>query len=447
MSHCLTEEQPAQPGFQPAEDAAGQGLYYGWIMLPMSMIALIASSPGQTFGVSIFNEPMRLSLGLTHGQLAAAYMLGTVLGALPITYIGYQMDRRSLRQTMLIVVCMFSAACLLTALVQGWLMLVGAFCLLRMLGPGALAFLSGNTLPFWFERRLGMVEGLRQLGMAAAMVMIPALNLWLVSQWGWRGAYAVLGVAVWLVLFPLFGLLYHNRPEDVGQHIDGKPLRTRPSPSRKIRAGFWGLTLEEALRTSAFWIVTAGTAVFGLIHTAVFFCLVPIFQERGLAESHAAATLTIFAICLAVMQLAGGLLADRVRAPRLLCVGLGGLAAAVMVLLSASSATGALVAGAMLGAAQGLFFGTAQPLWARYFGRRHLGKIRGVLMTINVGSSSTGVLLAGLTRDWLGNFGPVLVALAILPLPVACLSLLATPPQPCDEADATVPELATVEAA
>ena len=44
--------------------------YYGWAMLPLSMAALIASSPGQTFGISVFNEPMRTSLELTHGQLA-----------------------------------------------------------------------------------------------------------------------------------------------------------------------------------------------------------------------------------------------------------------------------------------------------------------------------------------------------------------------------------------
>lgn len=101
-------------------------LYYGWIMLPLSMGALIASSPGQTFGVSIFNEPIRLSLGLTHGQLASAYMLGTMFGALPIAYIGLLMDRHGLRRTMLLVVTLFAAACLATSRAQGWLTLTAS---------------------------------------------------------------------------------------------------------------------------------------------------------------------------------------------------------------------------------------------------------------------------------------------------------------------------------
>jgi len=69
-------------------------------------------------------------------------------------------------------------------------------------------------------------------------------------------------------------------------------------------------------------------------------------------------------------------------------------------------------------------------LWARYFGRRHLGKIRGVLMTINIGSSSLGPLFAGLTRDWQGNFDMALIVFTLAPLPIALLSLLvASPPR------------------
>jgi len=437
MSQCVTEETAIDAGFVAEVAANDRALYYGWVMLPLSMGALIASSPGQTFGISIFNEPMRSSLGLSHGQLAAAYMLGTLLGAIPITYIGRQMDRHGLRRTMLAVVSLFSLACVLTSLVQGWMALVLAFCFLRMLGPGALSLLSGSTLAFWFDRRLGMVEGVRQVGMALAMASIPALNLWLVSQWGWRGAYGILGVGIWLLLFPAVALLFRNHPGDVGQAVDGLSERASGVPlNRDANEAFWGLTLGETLRTSAFWIVAAGTALFGLIHTAVFFCMVPIFQERGLSAGDAAAVLTVFAGCLAVMQLVGGVLADRVRAAYLLFTGTAGLATAILLLFFADAAPLVLVAGAVLGISQGIYFGAAHPLWARYFGRRHLGKIRGALMTINIGSSSLGPLFAGLTRDWQGNFDLALMVFAIAPLPIAVLSLLVAPPRRTGSSDA-----------
>lgn len=50
-------------------------------MLLLAMGLAIASSPGQKFGVSIFIEPLRLELGLTHGQIGLAYTLCTLFGA------------------------------------------------------------------------------------------------------------------------------------------------------------------------------------------------------------------------------------------------------------------------------------------------------------------------------------------------------------------------------
>lgn len=397
-------------------------------MVPLSMAALVASSPGQTFGVSIFNEPMRRSLGLSYGSLSAAYMIGTLIGALPITYFGSLMDRQGVRRTTLLTLTLFCLACVATAFAQGWFSLMIAFTLLRMLGPGALGFTSGNTLPYWFERRLGMVEGVRLFGMAAAMLFIPAINLALLAEWGWRGSYAIMGVCIWCVAFPLFWFTYRDRPEDVGQCLDGV---SKNAHAKRSADYWWGLSLDEAGRTFSFWVVTAGSASFSLIHTAIFFCVVPIFAERGLNSQDAALALTAFAGSLAVMQLIGGTLADHLPSRFLLALGLAGMAAGVFLLNGTESARLACLATGILGASQGIFFGAAQPLWARYFGRRHLGKIRGILATINVASSSLGPLVAGVTHDVTGDFGLSLLTFAFIPVPIALLSLWATaPPRP-----------------
>ena len=399
-------------------------------MVPLSMAVLIASSPGQTFGVSVFTESIRTALGLSHGQLAAAYTLGTLLGAVPITLIGHQMDRYGLRRTLLVVIGLFSLTCGFMSLVQGWLTLVLAFCLLRMLGPGALAFLSGNALPFWFERRLGLVEGLRQVGMGAAMACIPAFHLWLLHQWGWRGAYLLLGAGISLLLFPAVALLFRNRPADIDQPFEGWPEvvedHLAEEPADLLQSG---LTLGETLRTPTFWIVLSGAAMFSMIHTGLFFCMVPILDERGLSVGDAAATFTVFAVCLAAMRLVSGVLADRLPARYLLFAGMLGLSVAPTLLLFTRDRTLAFATGAAMGVSQAVFFGTAQPLWARYFGRRHLGKIRGVLMTSNVASSSLGPFVAGFTRDAFGDFNRALMLFAVLPFAVSLLSLRVRPPR------------------
>ncbi len=421
-----------------APPATRHRFFYGWLILPLAMLAMVASSPGQTFGVSIFNEPIRVSLGLSHTQMAAAYTLGTLLGAIPIMYIGMLMDRHGIRRTMLGVITAVLLSCLLISAAQNWLMLALGFFFLRMLGPGALSLLSGSALPFWFDRRLGMVEGLRSVGHAGSMAIVPMLNLWLVGEYGWRGAYALLGCGIWLVLFPLYLLLYRDRPEEVGQAIDNGdlspsgsaaeagaatvPLAQPPTPQHQF-------TLQQAFGTFSFWVAALGSSMFGLVHTALFFSMVAIYQERGLSEQDAANTMVVFAVSLAMMQLIGGVLADRSRPQPMLTIGLAGLSVGVAMLYIASDPLWAIASGLMMGATLGIYSGAVQPLWARYFGRQHLGKIRGVLMTMNIALSSVGPLIAGTVRDLQGDFDWALWVFIALPLPLAFLSCFAAAPR------------------
>jgi MFS transporter, OFA family, oxalate/formate antiporter len=454
-----TNNQIAGPRAEANVDqtVARRGIYYGWVILPLVMLAMVASSPGQTFGVSIFNEPIRQSLGLSHTQMAAAYTLGTLLGAIPIMYIGVLMDRHGIRRTTLGVLTVLCLACLLTSAAQNWLMLAIGFFFLRMLGPGALSLLSGSALPFWFERRLGFVEGLRSVGHAASMATIPIVNLWLVNEFGWRGAYALLGCSIWLVLFPLYLVLFRNRPEEVGQLIDdgrigdGTTSLRSATGSDAFRSGEevaesidrstvlrqpislqqrHDFTLAQSLRTYSFWTAALGSSMFGLVHTALFFSMIPIYQERGLTERDAATTLMVFAVSLALMQLIGGALADRMRAQPLLAIGLAGLSLGVGILYLASDPLWAIASGLVMGMTLGIFSGAIQPLWARYFGRQHLGKIRGVLMTMNIALSSVGPLIAGTARDLQGDFDLAMWMFIVLPIPLALMSCFASPPKP-----------------
>lgn len=411
------------PVSEPSRD-----LFYGWVILCLSIAGLVASSPGQTFGVSIFNEAMRRDLGIGHGALAAAYTLGTLVGAIPIAFIGRLMDRIGLRQTMLIVVSLFSAACLVTSLIGNWASLVLAFTLLRMLGPGALSLVSGSMLSFWFDRRLGMVEGVRQVGMAAAMAGIPIASVWLESNWGWRAAYRLFGITILVFLFPAVAIWCRNRPEDVGQRIDGTNSLPTDSGPASDGLAIPNFTLREALGTASFWIVAGGTALFGLIHTALFFCIVPILHERQLSTIDVTLMLTTLAACLAVMQVVAGILADRLPASSVLAAGSVLLSLGVAMLFWASSRFAVIFAGALLGISQATFFAAVHPLWARYYGRQHLGAIRGTLMTFNVAASSLGPLFVGVARDLTGNFDAPIAVFAVLPVPLALLCLAVKPP-------------------
>ncbi|MBL8890647.1 MAG: MFS transporter [Planctomycetaceae bacterium] len=430
LDKSLLQDQH-KPGSCEASDSKRPSFYYGWWMMGLAMLAAIATSPGQTFGVSIFNEPMRVEMALTHGQLALAYMLGTLMGAVPITWFGRLMDRHGIRRMTLVILLLFAVACTTVSLTWNWYSLVLAFTLLRMLGPGALSLMSANILPFWFHRRLGTVEGLRQTAMALAMAVIPAINLWLVTEIGWRGAYVVLGVSV-LAIWPLYWFALRNRPADVAQKLDGGQVHTKAIPENTITATVPCFTLSQALRTGVFWGALLNGALYSLIHTGVFFCLLPILSEQDLDAKYGAWMLTAFAISLAVNQMIGGWLADRVKPAYQMIVGQVMFSSGLGLLYMASSSAEVLSAGVVMGAAQGYFFAASNPLWARYFGLSHLGAIRGFLMSFHVALSSVGPVLVGWSHDLSGEFDSILLIFSLLPIALAGALLLVKPPRICN---------------
>lgn len=423
-SAAATITHPVDDAFESAVAPPSRRLYYGYVMLPIATVGLMATAPAQTYGVSTFNESLRTSLGLSHSELSGAYMLGTLLAAVPLTYVGALFDRHGIQKATFAASLALGMACLVTAAATGWWTVFVGFLLLRMTGAGSLAFVSSNTLPHWFHRRLGTLEGMRWMGSAIAMGAFPLISISLIDSFGWRVAYVFLGLGVWAVMLPLC-LFARDRPADVGQRMDGGGRSAHPHAVPEL---LHGLTLGETLRTPTFWIVASGAAMFGVIYTALFFHSVPLMADRGLAASTAAALIGGCAASLAVMHLCAGVLSDRMGAPLLLTIALLLLVVALAVLRFAETALSVQAAGVVLGAAQGLYLGVSQPLWARYFGRRHLGKIRGVLSTVNIGSSSVGPLLFGLCRDSLGSFDAAMSVAALAPIPLLVLMTLIRPP-------------------
>lgn len=402
--------------------------YYGWVMLPIAMLAAIATSPGQTYGVSIFNESIREALSLSHSQLTGAYMVGTLLAALPQSYIGSLTDRFGIRRVMFAVVILFGFACMFMAQVQAFLMLFVAFFLIRLLGQGALSLMASNTLAMWFQLRLGTVAGLMNMGVAGAIALTPPLFLLLINQLGWRGAYIALGVLVWLLLLPLLLFLYRNRPEDIGQMLDGRSA-TVISTALKESTNEISFSLREAMHTRAYWILLAVSAAFALIITAVFFNIVPIFTDHGLTDANAAATYTTVAIALAITQLLGGVLADRFQLNWLAALCIISIAVGLSMLNGAETVMVAQLYALFIGIGQGLFGAVTNTVWVRYFGRTHLGSIRGSVTMAMVAGSSAGPFIMGVTYDLFGSYEFSLNLFTALLVPLAIAAFWATPPQ------------------
>jgi len=259
------------------------------------------------------------------------------------------------------------------------------------------------------------------------MGLIPTLNLWLIQGFGWRQAYPLLGVGVWLVMLPLMAIFFRNRPEDVGQAPDGAVLIKEVEAENVDQESFF--TLTQAVRTRAYWVIAVSAALPSMIVTGIHFHAVQIFLDCGLSEADAAMMFTISALFSASFTLGGGLLADRVPLNILLSCSTAGLVGGIALLMTMSTIASSKVFAAVIGMSQGLLSAVAATVWVRYYGREHLGKIRGSLATVAVAASSSGPFLMGAAYDYYGSYQEVLWLFLILTAPMVVAGFFATRPK------------------
>jgi MFS family permease len=402
--------------------------FYGWLMLPVVMITMVAASPGQTFGVSVFNPYIRQALSLSHTEISSAYMLGTFLASLPMIYVGALMDRYGLRRTLTGVVILFGCACLGISQASGLTSIFFSFLFLRMLGQGAMELLANNTLAMWFHTRLGFAAGLVSVTGGLIMGLVPTFHLWLIQLLTWRWAYAFLGLIVWAAMLPLLGIFFRNRPEEIGQKVDGG-LREGRRDDGGANVEERSFSLSQAIKTRAYWIMAMSMALPSMIVTGMHFHVVQIYLDSGLTEADAATMFTISAVSYAIFMFCGGLLADRLPLNILLAFAMAGLSGTILTLLHMSSLWTSQIFAGVMGIGQGTLSAVGATLWVRYYGRAHLGKIRGSLATVGVAASSTGPFLMGAGHDYFGGYHEVLWVFAALTIPMVFVGLFATPPK------------------
>ena len=187
---------------------------------------------------------------------------------------------------------------------------------------------------------------------------------------------------------------------------------------------------REALRTSAFWLISLGHACSLLVVTAVNVHAITHIKE-GLGYSLAQASL-IFTL-VTVGQIFGVLLGWVIGEKfdkRRVAAGCMLMHAAGLLMLTYATGLVILVLSALVhGTAWGLRGPFMQAIRADYFGRRSIGMIMGLSTLITVFGNICGPIVAGMFADANGNYRAGFTLLAMLAGVGSLFFLMAKPPR------------------
>lgn len=207
------------------EAAPEKRLWYGWVILA-TVFAVMATLIGTRTSFGVFFKMLSAEFGWTRAEISGAFSVGMLGYAISAPFVGWTLDRWSIRWTMTLGVFLFGTGMLMGFFVTAlWNFYLKNFLL--SLGFGGATHLPQNqVLSNRFVRRRGLALGLTSSAQGIAFpasVLTSALIVWL----GWRNTYLVFGGIILLGTLPAVALLL--RPEEGAQ----APLTAAPRRMRR----------------------------------------------------------------------------------------------------------------------------------------------------------------------------------------------------------------------
>ena len=383
------------------------------------------TTPGQTFGVSVFLEGIISDLGLKRSSVSLMYTLGTLAASFALPFVGRFIDKRGPRLTVIVVSALFALACVWMGFVQNMVMLFVGFLLIRGLGQGSLSLVSVYIVNVWFVRRRGLAVGIMGVGFAAAIAFAPLLIEQLIAQFGWRTAYMLLGVLVAATVLPVGAWLFRGQPERFGLRPDSGLVTAEAEPFNEVT-----YTLAQARRTPTFWLFVAGGICVSALSTGLIFHHYSIMAESGIGREVAATMFVALGFIIAGANFVTGVLVDRLPPRFLLSAAMGFLVLALLLVTQVTGQVSILVYGTLLGLMQGMSGALSSTVFAYYFGREYIGSIKGFVTTLSVAGTAFGPLLLAVGFEQAGSYTPVVLISALAPLLVCVTAPFLRPPGP-----------------
>ncbi len=337
-----------------------------------------------------------MSLGLT---------LGLLLGGLATPVVGILIDRWSIKRVTLGSITLFSTSFALLSLAPPNIAaFVAIYALSGLLASGQAPLPYAKAISGWFETSRGLALGIAMAGVGIGIAVMPQVAELLVNAFGWREAYALLGLITWLVAFPAVLFLVKDPAPD-GEVAGGVDGRVEPSQD-----------VSSVMRAKEFWLILIASFLVVTAVNGISTHLVALLMDRGMPAATAAPLLATVGLATIVGRLVSGYLLDRIFAPNvaaaifLLLVGIVGIA----ILFGGSVAPIYVhVAAICIGFSLGAEVDIIGFLVGRYFGLRRYGQIYGYMFAAFTIGSGLGPFIMGLSFDQTGGYEASLAGFAI----------------------------------
>ncbi len=375
-------------------------VFYGWAVVLVTFTTSMITAGISGYGMGFFVVPMGEELGISRTQFSGIALFRLAL--LPVVpFLGMLVDRKHGPRAMIVIGSIIAGVALMfTSRVNTlweFYIIQGVFFGLATHAMGGM-LIGPSVISKWFIRMRGRAMAVGAMGISTGGVVIAPLSGWVVSQYDWRTAWIVLGLVLMLALAPLAALLMRRSPEDAGMMPDGDTDPADGTSEGPTHASMEvSLTLNEAMRTRSLWVLMIVQALTHLSLMPVMFHQVAYMQDKGFEIGIATTIATMMAFFAVVSKLPWGFLTERYHVRWVTAVCLTTTGSSLILLVVAQSVWMLVAYAVFFGLMMGGFTLTLNVAWATYFGRKHMGAIRGFVTPAGNIIGAFGPIFAGWT--------------------------------------------------
>ena len=412
--------------------------FYGWRVV-------VAGGTLQFFQSMLLNQAFGAYLaalvqdrGWSKTALSGAAALKSTEAALLGPVLGWLVDRFGSQRIVRAGVILFGVGFMLLSQTDTLAAFYAAFVVLALGASMCSNMVVSVAIIQWFERRRARALSSSQFGAAVGGLFVFVVA-WVIQTYGWRVTAFGSGVMLIVCGWPLANMV-HSRPEDVGQRIDGLPpdtasASTVPAPvnaatpaphSGPVQAEF---TAREALRTSAFWLLSLGHACSLFVVSAInVHAITHIMEDLKYSLAVASLYITIATAGQFAGVVCGWAIPEKIEKRKVTALTMLFHATGMLMLTYATGPVILVLSALVHGVGWGLRGPFISAMRADYFGRGSIGMILGLSSMIMVIGQIGGPLIAGIFADWLGNYRVGFTLIAALAAVGSLFFWIAKPP-------------------
>jgi len=412
----------------------GSNSFYRYLVVLFAFIIGVVMY-GVYYSFGVFFKPIVNEFGWTRATVSGAFSLSLIMMGLLSIAMGGLTDKFGPRMVLTLCAFLLGIGYVFMSQIRSVWQLFLFYGVIVGAGMGGSFVPLMSTVARWFVERRSAMTGIVVAGIGVGALVGPQVANRLISDYGWRVSYIILGIIV-LAVVALCAQILKREPAQFRQ----LPYCGNEGQQTGLNSGPKSISLKEASITGQFWSLCVLFFCFGFCVFGIMVHIVPHTTELGISAANAGKILATIGGLSIIGKIVLGRAADITGSRKTLIICFAFMLMALLWVIEVKELWMLYAFAAIFGFGYGGGAAAESPLVAEFFGLCSHGLILGVLSFILTIGGAIGVLLIGYIFDVTDSYKLAFLLCAAVSLPGLLVTVVLKPREIEDKGDHFCPK-------